>query len=462
MLKHLSLFTLFCIILGCNLYSNQYKLFDSSYCSTLKSKITLADINGQFAVKDSIVYLYSMNYHSQGLIKFNINSQISEHYEISNIKGVACDNFQRTWWHSGDDGFFFLRNDSIISVNEQIEKESGAIVGTNTNFVTDSKSNLWFSNFKTVYKVDKDSLIKFNLENMGIYSMAFDPNCIAISNDLIGVNNNSWDTLFIINSLNTAQKQKVAIHNFDIPKTSLINKIYGYKSGFYLLIKTNALDASLEQEYQLWKYSNNSLVKINLDYELDKYYLKHISIDPNSGYITALLDYPKKIDTNDSALYSKVYIFSNELKIEKSIDLPFIASGYNTPIIQDSYFKDSVLWLGFSPLGLIKIDLKSSSVENAEYSGNDELFIHTVYPNPTSNQSSVYFFCIPDKINDLKVALYNSMGEEVKQVDYNLTEFDYNTGLGRFSFNTQGISKGFYILALKLGNNTIGTQLIKI
>jgi hypothetical protein len=87
------------------------------------------------------------------------------------------------------------------------------------------------------------------------------------------------------------------------------------------------------------------------------------------------------------------------------------------------------------------------SVEDLKSGIPDEYDLYQSYPNPF-NPSTVIEFSLPENVGNVKLSIYNSLGEKVAE----LVNTALSAGKYRYQWNAQDLTTGMYIYELRTDN----------
>jgi photosystem II stability/assembly factor-like uncharacterized protein len=147
--------------------------------------------------------------------------------------------------------------------------------------------------------------------------------------------------------------------------------------------------------------------------------------------------------------------FEIERKInDEWISIGFIEGHGTTTEIRSYTFNDNlsdISYVGVIYYRLKQIDLNGdfeySQIVNIEINPINGLALNQNYPNPF-NPSTVIEFSLPEAVDNVRLTVYNSLGEKVTElVNSTLTSGSY-----MFQWNAQNVSAGIYFYELRTNN----------
>tara|TARA_B100000575_G_C23117540_1_gene646233 strand:- start:169 stop:2070 length:1902 start_codon:yes stop_codon:yes gene_type:complete len=215
-----------------------------------------------------------------------------------------------------------------------------------------------------------------------------------------------------------------------------------------------------------WAYRNDGVdIQVSSDTKISKYHVSHTESGEFLKYtINVLKDdvYDFSIISSAESAEASVALYNNQNQA--------IISEKKLPVTQDydlwveTVLGEAELKKGVNEIRLSIIrggaNLKILKVSSNSSRSGEVIFSHKIYPNPTSNSSSISFESLSEK--HVKINVYNVQGQLVWSDNTKAFVGDNIYKLILKNRNGKGLSNGIYFLTLDDGKKTIKEKITLI
>ena len=215
-----------------------------------------------------------------------------------------------------------------------------------------------------------------------------------------------------------------------------------------------------------WAYRNDGVdIQVSSDTKISKYHVSHTESGEFLKYtINVLKDdvYDFSIISSAESAEASVALYNSQNQV--------IISEKKLPITQDydlwveTVLGEAELKKGVNEIRLSIIrggaNLKMLKVSSNSSRSGEVIFSHKIYPNPTSNFSSISFESLSEK--NVKINVYNVQGQLVWSDNTKAFVGDNIYKLILKNRNGKGLSNGIYFLTLDDGKKTIKEKITLI
>ena len=215
-----------------------------------------------------------------------------------------------------------------------------------------------------------------------------------------------------------------------------------------------------------WAYRNDGVdIQVSSDTKISKYHVSHTESGEFLKYtINVLKDdvYDFSIISSAESAEASVALYNSQNQV--------IISEKNLPVTQDydlwveTVLGEAELKKGVNEIRLSIIrggaNLKMLKVSSNSSRSGEVIFSHKIYPNPTSNFSSISFESLSEK--HVKINVYNVQGQLVWSDNTKAFVGDNIYKLILKNRNGKGLSNGIYFLTLDDGKKTIKEKITLI
>ena len=215
-----------------------------------------------------------------------------------------------------------------------------------------------------------------------------------------------------------------------------------------------------------WAYRNDGVdIQVSSDTKISKYHVSHTESGEFLKYtINVLKDdvYDFSIISSAESAEASVAIYNSQNQV--------IISEKKLPVTQDydlwveTVLGEAELKKGVNEIRLSIIrggaNLKILKVSSNSSRSGEVIFSHKIYPNPTSNSSSISFESLSEK--HVKINVYNVQGQLVWSDNTKAFVGDNIYKLILKNRNGKGLSNGIYFLTLDDGKKTIKEKITLI
>ena len=215
-----------------------------------------------------------------------------------------------------------------------------------------------------------------------------------------------------------------------------------------------------------WAYRNDGVdIQVSSDTKISKYHVSHTESGEFLKYtINVLKDdvYDFSIISSAESAEASVALYNSQNQV--------IISEKKLPVTQDydlwveTVLGEAELKKGVNEIRLSIIrggaNLKILKVSSNSSRSGEVIFSHKIYPNPTSNSSSISFESLSEK--HVKINVYNVQGQLVWSDNTKAFVGDKINKLILKNRNGKGLSNGIYFLTLDDGKKTIKEKITLI
>tara|TARA_Y100001970_G_scaffold45088_1_gene56490 strand:- start:1131 stop:3119 length:1989 start_codon:yes stop_codon:yes gene_type:complete len=215
-----------------------------------------------------------------------------------------------------------------------------------------------------------------------------------------------------------------------------------------------------------WAYRNDGVdIQVSSDTKISKYHVSHTESGEFLKYtINVLKDdvYDFSIISSAESAEASVALYNSQNQV--------IISEKKLPVTQDydlwveTVLGEAELKKGVNEIRLSIIrggaNLKILKVSSNSSRSGEVIFSHKIYPNPTSNSSSISFESLSEK--HVKINVYNVQGQLVWSDNTKAFVGDNIYKLILKNRNGKGLSNGIYFLTLDDGKKTIKEKITLI
>mgnify|MGYP001173525323 FL=1 len=215
-----------------------------------------------------------------------------------------------------------------------------------------------------------------------------------------------------------------------------------------------------------WAYRNDGVdIQVSSDTKISKYHVSHTESGEFLKYtINVLKDdvYDFSIISSAESAEASVALYNSQNQV--------IISEKKLPVTQDydlwveTVLGEAELKKGVNEIRLSIIrggaNLKILKVSSNSSRSGEVIFSHKIYPNPTSNSSSISFESLSEK--HVKINVYNVQGQLVWSDNTKAFVGDNIYKLTLKNRNGKGLSNGIYFLTLDDGKKTIKEKITLI
>ena len=215
-----------------------------------------------------------------------------------------------------------------------------------------------------------------------------------------------------------------------------------------------------------WAYRNDGVdIQVSSDTKISKYHVSHTESGEFLKYtINVLKDdvYDFSIISSAESAEASVALYNSQNQV--------IISEKKLPVTQDydlwveTVLGEAELKKGVNEIRLSIIrggaNLKMLKVSSNSSRSGEVIFSHKIYPNPTSNSSSISFESLSEK--HVKINVYNVQGQLVWSDNTKAFVGDNIYKLILKNRNGKGLSNGIYFLTLDDGKKTIKEKITLI
>jgi len=215
-----------------------------------------------------------------------------------------------------------------------------------------------------------------------------------------------------------------------------------------------------------WAYRNDGVdIQVSSDTKISKYHVSHTESGEFLKYtINVLKDdvYDFSIISSAESAEASVALYNSQNQV--------IISEKKLPVTQDydlwveTFLGEAELKKGVNEIRLSIIrggaNLKILKVSSNSSRSGEVIFSHKIYPNPTSNSSSISFESLSEK--HVKINVYNVQGQLVWSDNTKAFVGDNIYKLILKNRNGKGLSNGIYFLTLDDGKKTIKEKITLI
>ena len=215
-----------------------------------------------------------------------------------------------------------------------------------------------------------------------------------------------------------------------------------------------------------WAYRNDGVdIQVSSDTKISKYHVSHTESGEFLKYtINVLKDdvYDFSIISSAESAEASVALYNSQNQV--------IISEKKLPVTQDydlwveTVLGEAELKKGVNEIRLSIIrggaNLKILKVSSNSSRSGEVIFSHKIYPNPTSNSSSISFESLSEK--QVKINVYNVQGQLVWSDNTKAFVGDNIYKLILKNRNGKGLSNGIYFLTLDDGKKTIKEKITLI
>ena len=215
-----------------------------------------------------------------------------------------------------------------------------------------------------------------------------------------------------------------------------------------------------------WAYRNDGVdIQVSSDTKISKYHVSHTESGEFLKYtINVLKDdvYDFSIISSAESAEASVALYNNQNQA--------IISEKKLPVTQDydlwveTVLGEAELKKGVNEIRLSIIrggaNLKMLKVSSNSSRSGEVIFSHKIYPNPTSNSSSISFESLSEK--HIKINVYNVQGQLVWSDNTKAFVGDNIYKLTLKNRDGKGLSNGIYFLTLDDGKKTIKEKITLI
>ena len=215
-----------------------------------------------------------------------------------------------------------------------------------------------------------------------------------------------------------------------------------------------------------WAYRNDGVdIQVSSDTKISKYHVSHTESGEFLKYtINVLKDdvYDFSIISSAESAEASVALYNSQNQV--------IISEKKLPVTQDydlwveTVLGEAELKKGVNEIRLSIIrggaNLKILKVSSNSFRSGEVIFSHKIYPNPTSNSSSISFESLSEK--HVKINVYNVQGQLVWSDNTKAFVGDNIYKLILKNRNGKGLSNGIYFLTLDDGKKTIKEKITLI
>jgi hypothetical protein len=414
---------------------------------------------------------------------FNSKTGVFDSLKLSNVKkmGTVLDlNFdsEGNIWILQSSGLFVVEADSLRKVTA--ENFDGPDYYKYACFSKNQfTKELYLTLGWYVWKVKPEGLEEINLKDSGTNAYFFNNSTQGRmyfkENGVASFTSGKRDTLFYFDF------KKMKPENIFSFKDLGIKEYYDQDSVFPL--NPTRLKSSGYEDYLQLNYYNQPQYQISLLGHLykitDNSKAEILSLEAPEGLeITAINDFSV---TESGRIFAMVKYFQNdslmpyyyftehtpEGKLVFSDRFPELPSdNLNTPGVVSRYTAvRSFLVIGEeiyfnstngTHCGILKYTPQSSGIES-ESAGEFKLVllgVKSIYPNPTSSEARISFFCYTPIADKLEYSVYDYMGKEYENANIELINFDTSKGKGELKVDLSGMPPGPKYIMLKAGEET--------
>ena len=355
-------------------------------------------------MKGDTLYAVTVN----GLLEINTNN-IKEFKYFNHLNSdlkdcwhnnIEIDNNKNLWICS--DSAELVKYDGLTFVHIKIPENIPAPNGTNLKALAIDSSN-------SIYYSTQNNIVKYDGSNWTVFDK---------SNSLLS-------ELDYVRLLYYSKVRNELFVFVSSESNNLSNKILRYKNGIW----SNFKYADTSREWQIYG---------------DRFI--NVSEDKEGALYFALLCPAEPVASDSVVILSKDDKWSSVESLGCTFNNSFYFS-YKGILIDD----DNKLWLGGNQIGLAVRDLKTTNIVESKIEKGPfaDIWIYNIYPNPLNKNSKLDFFCSPEALNDIKIKLFNVLGEEIADIKDDIT-YNPSNGRGSATLKTAAIPVGYYLLNLSI------------
>lgn len=438
----------------------KYQVFDhtGNACISEENQTIVNNLDNDYACfnrdenNNVHIFTYSSNYSKQ-LIEFS-----AQNPTVYNIYKIA-ENLESAFFR----GFINQRDKTFITFS--------------------SLNNIYF------YQIENSQLISSIPDKSSIMLNSY----ISCENLLIG-NYRGRNYALFINEQLKPESENGLFELIAMSDSLIYERIYKAEDKYFILaryINTEVYKLlSLDNNHTLHDYGiialkltnlifdNNSIYTISHDNnQIDKYYLKKITISNNQQLIHWSVLLPKLIITQLVLYKHKPLVFMNDYlnrslvyQIYDSYGNPGLPNetivteyGYNSNLSGITYFSDTNFTYTFYENSTYYLNLKTISTPsslNDTNTSRKDLNVKA-YPNPFNPSTTISFQL--EKDSNVDVSIYNIKGQKVTSLlKGKLTKGHHSFNWNGMNKNQDAIASGMYLCRIKTDNQQVVTKLYLI
>jgi ligand-binding sensor domain-containing protein len=355
---------------------------------------------------------------------------------MGRIRTLKCDS-ENTFWAASENGLWKYKKGKEVEYVDWTDYGGPWDIGFICGIEIDNNDNIWFTSRRPyLTKFDGKEFVNYNFMNIATFEY---------TNSYLEFDGDS--TLWVITTKGILRFNT----NCDPENMDYIhytNQNIGFKkSPGYIIVSDDG---------KIWAINNDGEIAMFNGIEWSNLVIPE-ELYPNPwgnaffSYPSCLLSDDKNIyfffyESNYSLIYSEGEFRKLDFPSESLIDSAWVVV---TDVAMDS---SGAVWIGTLYHGIYKYMLLQNKVDDKEIAADfSDIHIRSIFPNPASTGLNAEFLCYPDQLDDLEIAIYDYMGNKVKDITDRM-QLDNKSGVATLECSLDGTQNGLHFFCIRKGS----------